>query len=205
MNFNNMNYFNCFNPFQNFNLSQFLMPGYGNYGGGCCQGRGQYGDYYNGGCGQQNWREYMQDRKDDRMMSERLSSNKLDLNNDGKYNSGIDGRLAIDWDGDGISKEDIKKTKQAFKRFDDIWDGSDEDDDDAPDLKQFDKNNDGKLDSEELKKAGASVWVDRNGDGERNRGEFYKPDKIDSRYRKDLELEVDLETGEMSTEKTDDD
>ena len=199
MDFNNFSYFNSFNPFQSL-LSQFFTPGYG--GGGCCQGPGNYGgDNYNGG--QQNWREYMQDRKDERMMSERLSGSKLDLNNDGKYNSGIDGRLVIDWDGDGITKEDIKKTKQAFKRFDDIWDSSD-DDGDAPDLKQFDKNKDGKLDSAELKKAGASVWVDRNEDGERNRGEFYKPDKIDSRYRKDLELEIDLDTGEMSTQKADD-
>ena len=185
------NTFNYFNPFQSFNLSQFMMPGMMNFGGGgCCPGQG-YGDRYSNGCGQQNWREYMQDQKDERMMSERLSSNKLDLNNDGKFNDGIDGRLVIDWDGDGIGKDDIKKTKQAFKRFDDLWD-TDESDEDAPDLKQFDKNNDGRLDSEELKKAGASIWVDRNEDGERNRGEFFEADSINSRYRKNLELEIDL-------------
>lgn len=201
MNFYTPNYFNGFNPFQSFDLSQFMMPTYG--GGSCCQGPGPFGDSFQGGCGQQNWREYMQDSKDERMRSERLSGNKTDLNNDGKYNAGIDGQIVIDWDGDGITKEDIKKTKEAFKRFDDLWDVSDEEED-APDLKQFDGNKDGKLDAEELKKAGASIWVDSNEDGERNRGEFYNPDKIDSRYRKDLELEIDLETGGMSTEKADD-
>jgi phage-related protein len=207
------NFFNSVNPF-NYGPQSYGGQGFNGCGNGFGNGFG-YGYGYGYGNRSQdscscsdgnNWKEYIQDRKDERASEQKLTSNKIDLNGDGKYSTGIDGRLVLDWDKDGkISKDDIKKSKQALNRFDDLWDVSDEDNDDAPDLKQFDKDNDGTLSTKELQDAGASIWVDRNGDGERGRGEFFEADSVDSRYRKNLALELDLKTGEMTAEKSDDD
>lgn len=168
-----------------------------------------FSPYFSGGfCLEDGWRDFLEQRREEQQRQTEIRGNRIDLNGDGRYHAGIDAELAFDWDGDGsISAEDIKKTKQALGRYDDLWADSDSDSDSdevAPDLSKFDLDGDGKLSAEELKKAGAQLWIDKNGDGKRGRGEFFCPSDFDSRYRKNQQLELCLRTGRVSLSKSED-
>ncbi|MBX3167358.1 MAG: hypothetical protein KF760_08095 [Candidatus Eremiobacteraeota bacterium] len=129
--------------------------------------------------------------------SDRLTGNRIDLDESGKYKSGSDGILIFDLDNNGVSEEDISKSKKLLNYLDDGEDGE------IPEeLKKMDKNGDGKLDEGELKAAHAQVWVDRNKDGKYDRGERFEvgEDTIVSNAGKFKLRSYNLRTGAIKAE-----
>jgi hypothetical protein len=128
--------------------------------------------------------------------SDRLIDNRMDLDGNGKYKKGSDGLLVFDFGNDGVSEEDLEKSKKLMSYLNDGEGGE------IPsELKAFD-NGDGVLTEEELKKANAQLWVDRNGDGNYDRGERFAVgvDTIESRAGRFKLKSLNLRTGASKTE-----
>lgn len=148
--------------------------------------KGMLGEDEECGCGQS-----------EKKTSDRLIDNRLDLDGNGKYKKGSDGVLIFDFGNNGVSEEDIEKSKKLMDYLNDGEGGE------IPsELKAMDKNNDGKLDQKELKDANAQVWVDRNQDGKYDRGERFQvgEDTIESRAGKFQLRSLNLKTGATKVE-----
>lgn len=132
-----------------------------------------------------------------RRESDRLIDNRIDLDGNGKYKKGNDGILIFDFGNDGVSEEDIAKSKRLMQYLNDGEGGE------IPaELKTMDGNDDGKLDEGELKAAHAQVWTDRNKDGRYDRGERFEVgvDSIESRAGKFVLKSLNLRTGATNVE-----
>lgn len=184
-------------------MNMFSQFGYGSYGGG---GGGLLEQMMSlrmlremmggeGGCEHDHDMEEGQERP--RRESDRMIDNRIDLDGNGKYKKGNDGILIFDFGNDGVSEDDIAKSKKIMNYLNDGEGGE------IPsELKSMDKNSDGKLDENELKQGHAQVWTDRNKDGNYDRGERFEVgvDTIESRAGKFKLKSLNLRTGATNVE-----
>lgn len=110
----------------------------------------------------------------------------LDLNGDGRYTRGKDGVLAFDINRDGkVTNEEIEESNARLKAFGGNYDANGDGKTSfcerisgqrrQREMAQYDRNQDGRLDTNELNDAGGRVLVDRNQDGKFQPWENHSP------------------------------
>jgi len=110
----------------------------------------------------------------------------VDLNNNGRYDRGQDGVLGMDLNHDGrVDNREIEQTNQRMKAFGGNYDLNGDGKVNfceriqgrqmQQEMQGYDRNHDGRLDTNEFASAGGRVLIDHNRDGQFGRGEQYSP------------------------------
>lgn len=125
---------------------------------------------------------------------DRQSGYYIDSNRDGKYQRGQEEVLAFDFNGDGkLGRDEVTLSREVLLSLGGHIDLNRDGRVTRSELqrsqmlkKQFqglDQNQDGKLDSQELVRAKARLWADRNRDGEIQSGEIRGTGRVQLNYR----------------------
>lgn len=137
----------------------------------------------------------------------------IDLNGSGNFERKSDGILAFDFNRDGmLDKDEITQSRDILKSFSQphYFPGGDTQEErwNSEGIMrlraQIDKNNDGRLDRQELKESNAMLWVDHNGDGKPGTevfaSETYRADSFSTENNPFRELEfVDVRQGQAQS------